>query len=129
MAASISAIRGAWAAIDGDDDVAARHWADTLKAAATHDYLLLVCDALEAFADVASRRAAWTQAGQLLAAAARLREEITYRFRFSFEQAAIERALTNVAAAAPEESLVTGRQAPIALAWRDAANLALQTHA
>lgn len=82
LAASIAAIDGAWASLDRDDNAAAGHWSTALRAAADRGYLLLICDALEAFGGLASRHRSPGPAARLLAAADRLRGDIGYRFRF-----------------------------------------------
>ena len=118
MAASIDAVRGAQAtALDGDDQAAALHWAASLAAAAPGGYLLLVCDALEALGCMQARRGALGTAAQLLAAAQRCRDEITYRFRFGFEQAAVDAAAAVIGADSPSWPV---------LGWQEAADLALR---
>jgi len=119
LAASIDAVRGAQAAVlDGDDQRAALHWAAALAAAAPEGYLLLVCDALEALGCLQARHGALGTAAQLLAAARRCRDEITYRFRFSFEQAAIDAAVAAIGADATPGP---------ALGWREAADIAVRS--
>jgi predicted ATPase/transcriptional regulator with XRE-family HTH domain len=123
IAASIAAVRGAWALFDGDDETAVKHWDAVLTTAASRSYLLLVCDALEAFGCLATRRGPSADAGVLFASAASLRHEITYRFRFNFEQAAVAQAGVGIGAHPGDDRLG-------ALPWRKAVNLALaQGHA
>lgn len=123
LAASISAIDGAWACLEHDDDAAARHWSAALRAAADHGYQLLLCDALEAFADLASRHRSPGMAARLLVSAAAVRDDIGYRFRFDFEQAGVDRVWADIAAAGGEAAAGT---APAAQSdWREAATQAL----
>ncbi len=124
LAASISAIYGAWAGIDGDDHAAASHWSATLRAAAEHSYLLLVCDSLEALGRLASLRQPPETAARLLSAAERLRGDIGYRFRFDFEQAAVDETRKLVVAAG---EAAAGQGPAIPPRWQDAAELALRT--
>ena len=86
MAASIAAVQGAVAMVDGADDVATERWSEALAVASRDGYLLLACDALEAIAVLAGRRELYGNADQLLAAAGALRDKTGYRFRFGFEQ-------------------------------------------
>jgi predicted ATPase/transcriptional regulator with XRE-family HTH domain len=127
LAASIRTIDGAWASLDEDDDGAAGHWTAVLRAAADHGYALLACDALEALAGLASRRRSWTVTARLLTAADRLRAEIGYRFRFDFEQAAVDQARADITAACGDESAGLPPSSPPD--WRDTADLALRTFA
>jgi len=117
MAASIASIHAACAAVDGDGDRAASLWRSVLGDAARGGYLLLVCDALEALGCLAARRGAdSTLAVSLIAAARACRDEIGYRFRFRYEQAALDEAVAMLGPAA-----LLGP----ALDWQAAASLAL----
>jgi len=124
LAASIAAVDGAWSGLSRDDDATASHWSAVLRAAANHGYLLLACDALEAFASLAAHRSAPGLAAQLLAAADQLRSDIGYRFRFDFEQASVDQARSAIAVAGREgaSSLAPG----VRQGWRDAASVALR---
>jgi predicted ATPase/DNA-binding XRE family transcriptional regulator len=115
MAASFAAIEAAHAAIDGDDALAGRRWSEVLSVAAQGEYLLLVCDALEGLGCLAARRAEAAKAGQLLAAAQQCRDDISYRYRFAFEQELLDRAREAVGQ--------TVAQPP--LPWRAAVDVAL----
>ena len=119
IAASISAIRGAFAMADQDYDRARQLWNSTLAAAADKNYLLLVCDALEAIGWMTSERQSPREAAVLLAAADRLRDETTYRFRFNFEQDWVDRARATIG---PIEGSPPAGGAP---AWPEAVALAL----
>jgi hypothetical protein len=118
LGASVAAVFGAMASADGDHEAAANHWSAALRAALDHDYRLLVCDALEAFAGLASRRRSGQVAVPLLAAAEGLRAEIGYRFRFDFEQAAVDQARAESAGHPRAHS-------PGPATWQQAAELAL----
>jgi predicted ATPase len=115
MAASFAAVQAAHAAIDGDDALAGRRWSEVLPVAARAEYLLLVCDALEGLGGIAARRAEATKAGQLLAAARHCRDDISYLYRFAFEQKLLDDALEAAGEAAAEPPLP----------WRAAAGVAL----
>ena len=58
-----------------------------------HDLRLIAVDALEGLAIAASRAESWAECMRLLGAADRLRAETGYRWRFIFEQQAIDAAL------------------------------------
>jgi len=123
MAASIAAIDGAHAAHDGNDIGAASRWAISLGTAVQHDYLLLACDALEALAAMAGRQGRLADAGILLASAESAREITGYRFRFGFEQAAVE----ELRASMPPAGQHADADAPSgdAQEWKTTAALAL----
>jgi predicted ATPase/DNA-binding XRE family transcriptional regulator len=117
MAASINSIHAACAAVDGDGARAAALWRSVLGDAARAGYLLLVCDALEALGGLAARRGGDpTLAVRLIAAGGACRDETGYRFRFGYEQAALDEAFAAVGPASP---------AGPALDWQAAAALAL----
>jgi predicted ATPase/class 3 adenylate cyclase len=73
-------------AATGDEDA----WHTALEIAAEKDLRLIVVDALEGLAVAAGRGERWTDCVRLLAAADRLRDELGYRWRFPFEQSAID---------------------------------------
>jgi hypothetical protein len=64
-----------------------------------HGYLLLACDALEALAATAGRQGKLAQASELLTGAEGVREATGYRFRFGFEQAAVDELRASMAPA------------------------------
>jgi hypothetical protein len=115
MGASIAAVHAAHAALDGDDQRAAQHWSAVLTVAVPHRYLLLVCDALEGLGCLAGRHGDAARAALLLAAAGQCRADITYRWRFGFEQRQVDEvwAAAGPAAAGP------------VLSWQAAAEAAL----
>jgi hypothetical protein len=124
LEASISAIDGSHAAIGGDDESAIAHWADAIGAASKAGYLLLVCEAFEAFAAIAARKDSLDLARLLQAASEGLRERTGYRFRFNFERRALDE-LTDAIAAARGACDETAPAAPVAN-WEDAAFIALE---
>jgi predicted ATPase/class 3 adenylate cyclase/DNA-binding CsgD family transcriptional regulator len=77
------------AAAAGDVD----RWHDALQVAAEHGLRLLVVDALEGIASAAGRSESWVESLRLLGAAARLREECEYLWRFRTEQDALDQAI------------------------------------
>jgi predicted ATPase/transcriptional regulator with XRE-family HTH domain len=116
MAASIAAIRGARAGAEGDEELARVRWTEVLTTAAPNGYLLLVCDALEALGCLSVGAGDPAKAVALLRAAQACRDDIRYRFRFGYEQAAVDEALASLAASTFSRS---------ALTWQAAAALAL----
>jgi hypothetical protein len=118
MGASIAAVHAAHAAIDGDSERAAQLWSAVLAVAASHRYLLLVCDALEGLGCLASGREDAATAARLLAAARRCRAGITYQWRFGFEQRQVDQAWAVLSPAA--------RAQPV-LSWDAAAQTALKS--
>jgi hypothetical protein len=117
MAASFAAIDAAHAMLDGDHTAAERRWTDVLVAAAPSQYLLLVCDALEGLGCLAARRAEKARAAQLLTAAQHCRQDITYHYRFGFEQQLMDQAWLAVGSPGPGEPPLSW-QAALAIAQR-----------
>jgi predicted ATPase/DNA-binding CsgD family transcriptional regulator len=74
------------AAVTGDEDT----WHAALELALEHDLRLIAVEALEGLATAAARKEAWAECLRLLAAGQRLRNEVDYRWRFRFEQAAVD---------------------------------------
>jgi predicted ATPase/class 3 adenylate cyclase/DNA-binding CsgD family transcriptional regulator len=114
--ATVAAIEGA---ATGDED----RWHDALAVALDQGLRLIAVDALEGLAVAADRVESWAECLRLLGAAERLRDETGYRWRFGFEQ----RAVDSVRAAAVE---ALGADAEVAeaegrgLDWRDAVTYA-----
>ena len=75
-------------AAEGDED----RWHDALAIALDQDLRLIAVDAIEGLAGAAARSESWAECLRLLAAAARLRDETGYRWRFEFERQAVDRA-------------------------------------
>jgi predicted ATPase/class 3 adenylate cyclase/DNA-binding CsgD family transcriptional regulator len=104
------------AAATGDED----RWHDALAIALDQDLRLIAVDALEGLAVAAARSESWAECLRLLGAAERLRDETAYRWRFGFEQRAVDSAQTtavNALGADAEAAVNEGRN----LSWRDAA--------
>jgi predicted ATPase/DNA-binding CsgD family transcriptional regulator len=76
------------ARVDDDED----EWHEALRLADAHGFRLLVVDALEGLACAAATAESWVECLRLLGAAARLREEAGYRWRFPSEDDAFETA-------------------------------------
>ena len=74
------------AAVTGDEDA----WHCALQIALEHNLRLIAVDALEGLAVAAARTESWAETLRLLAAGQRLRDDLEYRWRFRFEQAAID---------------------------------------
>ena len=104
------------AAATGDED----RWHDALAIALDQDLRLIAVDALEGLAAAAARSESWSECLRLLAAAQRLRDETGYRWRFGFEQRAVDTARTaavNALGDDAEPAAAEGRN----LDWRAAA--------
>jgi len=108
------------AAATGDEDA----WHAALRIAVDHNLRLIAADALEGLAGAAARTESWTECLRLLAAGQRLRDELEYRWRFPFEQTAVDvarrLATENLGAAGAEQADVAGRE----LDWLAAASYA-----
>jgi DNA-binding CsgD family transcriptional regulator len=78
------------AAATGDET----RWHDALALALNHRLRLIAVDALEGLGVSASRSESWSESLRLLASASRLRDETGYRWRFNFEQQAVDTART-----------------------------------
>jgi hypothetical protein len=100
MAASLAAVEAAQAALDDDPATARRCWSQVLSAVVPHEYLLLVCDALEGLGCLAARDADTARAGLLLSTARQCRADITYQHRFRYEQELLEQARASLQPAA-----------------------------
>jgi predicted ATPase/class 3 adenylate cyclase/DNA-binding CsgD family transcriptional regulator len=83
--AVLAALTGA---ATGDEDA----WHTALHLAVEHDLRLIAVDALEGLAATAAGTDSWAECLRLLAAGQRLRDELEYRWRFRFEQAAVDTA-------------------------------------
>jgi len=90
--AVLAAIEGA----AGDDE---DRWHEALRLAVAHHLPLIAVDAFEALGVLAARAESWQEGGRLLAAAARLRDETGYRWRFAAEQHRADEALAAVRSA------------------------------
>jgi DNA-binding CsgD family transcriptional regulator len=86
------------AAASGDEG----RWHDALSLALAQGLHLIAVDALEGLAATAARTESWVEALRLLGAAERLRDETGYRWRFRFEQAAVDDARKTATAALGE---------------------------
>ena len=82
-------------------------WHEALALAVEHGLRLIGVDALEGLAVAAAAAEAWVECLRLAAAAARLRNETGYRWRFPFEQDRLDAAIT-----AATEALGRRRRAP-----------------
>jgi DNA-binding CsgD family transcriptional regulator len=104
------------AAAIGDES----RWHDALTLALAQGLRLIAVDALEGLAATAAGTESWVEALRLLGASERLRDETGYRWRFPFEQMAVDTA--RVAATAALGGAAAGAEAEgRALEWREAA--------
>jgi len=87
--AVLAAVEGA--AADDED-----RWHEALRLAVAHHLPLIAVDALENLAAIAVRAESWQEGGRLLGAAARLRDETGYRWRFAAEQQRVDDALSAI---------------------------------
>jgi hypothetical protein len=120
LGSTIASVEAAQATMTGDHERARRRWSDALSSALAGGYVLLGCDALEGLAYVDSQRDEHDTARVLLTAARACRDKIGYRFRFSFEQHALDRAWATIGSETEVEP---------PLDWRDASELALSIDA
>ena len=114
--AVVAAIEGS---ATGDED----RWHDALAIALDQGLRLIAVDALEGLGVAAARTESWAECLRLLAAAERLRDETGYRWRFAFEQQAIDTARTNAVAALGDDAEAAGAEGR-GLDWREAADYA-----
>ncbi|HWC66630.1 MAG TPA: LuxR C-terminal-related transcriptional regulator, partial [Acidimicrobiales bacterium] len=108
------------AAASSDEDA----WHAALQVAVEHGFRLIAVDALEGLAAAAARTESWAECLRLLAAAQRLRDELDYRWRFRFEQTAVDwarqLATENLDDVAAEQASTDGQN----LDWQAAATYA-----
>jgi DNA-binding CsgD family transcriptional regulator len=107
------------AAATNDED----RWHDALVDAVDHGFRLIAVDALEGIAGAAARAENWGEGERLLAAAQRLRDETGYRWRFGFEQRAVDAAHTAALDALGAEGPACAAQGN-ELDWHEAAEYA-----
>ena len=100
-------------------------WQEASSIAAEHGLRLVAVDALEGLAGLAARSESWVECLRLAAAAARLRDETGYRWRFAFEQGRLDaaEAAATEALGPDRASVATGEGA--AFEWREAAAYAV----
>jgi DNA-binding CsgD family transcriptional regulator len=108
------------AAVTGDED----RWHDALALALDHDLRLIAVDALEGLSVAASRAEGWAECLRLLSAADRLRNETGYRWRFTFEQSALDAAQTAASDALSDTAAAAANGEGYDLDWRAAASYA-----
>jgi predicted ATPase/class 3 adenylate cyclase/DNA-binding CsgD family transcriptional regulator len=111
--AVLAAIEGA--AAGGED-----RWHDALAIALGQGLRLIAVDTLEGLAVAAARTESWAESLRLVGAAERLRDETGYRWRFGFEQHAVDTARTaaiNALGDSADAAVNEGRN----LDWHDAA--------
>ena len=114
------------AAVEGAVTNDASRWYEALALAVNHNLRLIAVDALEGLG-VAYTRSDRSAAGlRLLAAAERLRDETGYRWRFAFEQRAIDDALAAGRNAIGDDAAVIAEAEGRDLDWRGAADYALR---
>jgi predicted ATPase/transcriptional regulator with XRE-family HTH domain len=120
MAASVTSVEAALAALAGEHGRAKELWSDVLDRAVRHGYVLLACDALEGLGCAAHSLGGPAPAAQFLGAARRKRHEIGYRHRFRFELRQVEAAWATVRDSPGAQSSPS---------WREAVDEALGTGA
>ena len=89
--------------------------------AVEHELRLIGVDALEGLAGVAATAESWAECLRLAAAAARLRDETGYRWRFAFEQGRLDAAVAAATEALGPETASAASVEGAALAWGEAA--------
>jgi predicted ATPase/class 3 adenylate cyclase/DNA-binding CsgD family transcriptional regulator len=95
-------------------------WQDALRTAAEHGLRLIMVDALEALAVAAVRSESWAECLRLSGAAARLRDECEYRWRFRLEQEALDEATAAARQRLGTAQAVRAEGEGRALPWADA---------
>jgi DNA-binding CsgD family transcriptional regulator len=120
MALPTSHAQAALAAIEAAASGDESRWHDALTVAMAQGLRLIAVDALEGLATTAAGTESWVEALRLLGAAERLRDETGYRWRFGFEQVAVDGA-REAATMALGESAATAEAEGRALDWREAA--------
>jgi DNA-binding CsgD family transcriptional regulator len=105
------------AAASADED----QWHVALRLAADHGLRLVAVDALEGLAGLAATEESWIECLRLSAAAARLRDETGYRWRFGFEQDRLDPAVAAANEALGPDDAAAAEAEGAALAWQDAA--------
>jgi predicted ATPase/class 3 adenylate cyclase/DNA-binding CsgD family transcriptional regulator len=104
------------AAATGNED----RWHDALAIALEQGLRLIAVDALEGLAVAAAGVEGWAECLRLLTAAERLRDETGYRWRFGFEQQAVDTARTAAMNALGDDADMATTEGRI-LDWQDAA--------
>ena len=95
-------------------------WHEASSIAAEHGLRLVAVDALEGLAGVAARSESWVECLRLAAAAARLRDETGYRWRFGFEQGRLDAAVAAATEALGPDGASAATVEGAALEWREA---------
>ena len=85
--------RAVRASIDATATQDEDRWYEALSVAGEHGLRLVAVDGLEGLAGVAAATESWVECLRLAAAAARLRDETGYRWRFAFEQDRLDAAV------------------------------------
>jgi predicted ATPase/class 3 adenylate cyclase/DNA-binding CsgD family transcriptional regulator len=112
-----AALASVEAAANGDED----RWHDALAIAVDRGLRLIAVDAVEGLAVAAAGAESWVECLRLLGAAARLRDETGYRWRFAFEESAATAARDAARAALGDDASDAAEAEGRALDWRDAA--------
>jgi hypothetical protein len=118
LGTTISAVEAASAAVEGDDNRARSHWSHALTTALAGGYVVVACDALEGLACLGTRDGDRGTSATLLRSAEACRKEIGYRFRFPFEERAVDAAWTAIGPCDEHSA---------ALPWPEASELGLST--
>jgi DNA-binding CsgD family transcriptional regulator len=95
-------------------------WHEASSLAVEHGLRLIAVDALEGLAGAASAAESWAECLRLEAAAARLRDETGYRWRFACEQDRLETALAAAAEALGPEGAGAATAEGAELDWHEA---------
>jgi DNA-binding CsgD family transcriptional regulator len=115
------AVRAAIEATATQDE---NRWHEASSLAVEHGLPLIAVDALEGLAGAASAAESWAECLRLDAAAARLRDETGYRWRFAFEQHRLETALAAAIEALGPERAGAATAEGADLDWHDAVTYA-----
>ena len=99
-------------------------WHDALRISAQHELRIIAVDALEGLVVGAAASESWVEALRIAGAAVRLRDETGYRWRFAFEQQALDDATGAAQAALGPEVAEAALAEGHAMEWREAAAFA-----
>jgi predicted ATPase/DNA-binding CsgD family transcriptional regulator len=116
--------RAVLAAVEAAATGEENRWHDALSLALDHHLRLIAVDALEGIGVAAARNESWAESLRLLASADRLRDDTSYRWRFGFEQHAVDAARAAAHNALGEDAARAAHADGRDLDWRQAADYA-----
>jgi DNA-binding CsgD family transcriptional regulator len=112
------AVRSAIEAAAAQDE---NRWHEALSITAEQGLRLLAVDAFEGLAGTAATSESWVECLRLAAAAARLRDETGYRWRFAFEQARLDAAVVAATEGLAPDGASAATAEGASMEWHEAA--------